>query len=146
MKSANINCWKLKNSKCTYDKEALYSCKAFPKRVKRNAMGVVRVSLTSALLKGLFEIDILYSYVGSYSLLQSWCLTSVHVYSEVLLSNQESAPRHPHLTWPVVSMAHSGSPVRVNSNIGQQKCGETIQRWVETVTATKKIPNTFMIK
>ena len=89
MKSANINCWKLKNSKCTYDKEALYSCKAFP---KRNAMGVVRVSLTSALLKGLFEIDILYSYVGSYSLLQSWCLTSVHVYSEVLLSNQESAP------------------------------------------------------
>ena len=56
------------------------------------------------------------------------------------------APRLPRLTCPFVSLAHSRGPVRVNSDIlGQRKCGESIQRWVETA-ATKKSPNTFMIK
>ena len=146
MKSTNSNCWKLKNSKCTYGQQALYSCKVFP---KRNALGVIRVSLTSALLKGLFEIEILYSYVGSYSLLHDvWQVytCTVKSCSPTKKVPPPPLPRHPHLTWPVVSMAHCGGHVRVNSDIGQQKCGETIQTWVETVTATKKIPNTFMIK
>ena len=113
---------------------------------------VVRVSLTSALLKSLFEIEILYSYIGSYSwshgVWQAYTCTvkSCSPTKKVPPPNlpPPTPPPSPGLLYPW-PMAHSGGPVKVNSDIGQQKCGETTQRWVETVTATKKSPNTWTI-